>query len=646
MQRLSRSLTISDLTQNSKSIMDNYTFLEKINDPQDLKDLSREDIARLSQEIRDFLIKNVSECGGHLASNLGVVELTLALHRVFDTPNDKIVWDVGHQSYVHKMVTGRRESFSTLRTPGGLSGFTKRTESEYDPFGAGHSSTSISAALGIAEAEQLSGSDSYTVAVVGDGAFTGGMIYEALNNCDRTKGIKLIIVLNENEMSISKNIGSVAKSLSKIRNNPRYFRTKAATRSLLVKIPLAGKYIVSFLTRAKKAIKNILYGSNYFENLGLYYIGPVDGHDIGELEDMLSEARRCDQSVVVHVKTQKGRGYAPAEERPDKFHSLAPKVSDPAGGFSKVFGETVRDIAQNDPRICAITAAMGRGTGLNDFEKQFPERFFDVGIAEEHAVTFAAGLSAGGMLPICAIYSTFLQRSYDNILHDTALQSLPVVFAIDRAGLNPLDGATHHGIFDVAFMSSVPDMQIFTPATYECLERIIRYAVTLSKPVAIRYPNAIEDPMVKAAFYGEEVPQDISVRSFALNENARTVIITHGRMASTALEACALLAEEGISVSVLLCEYIKPYDSLADEIASMLHDNVENLVFLEEEIMSGGFGMNLSFALQRNGLLQGTKHEIVAVDDNFAIPDSEQNVWESAGVDTDSVCNRIREMLQ
>lgn len=623
-----------------------YDHLEKINSPQDLKSLDREETAALSQEIRDFLIENVSECGGHLASNLGVVELTLALHRVFDTPHDKIIWDVGHQSYVHKIVTGRREEFSTLRTPGGLSGFTKRSESEYDPFGAGHSSTSISAALGIAEADHLNGSDAYTVAVVGDGAFTGGMIHEALNNCDRTKGIKLIIVLNENEMSISKNIGSIAQSLSKIRNSTGYFRTKAATRNFLGKIPYAGKFIVSFLTKAKKALKNILYGSNYFENLGLYYIGPVDGHDLGRLEDMLSEARKYDHSVVVHVKTQKGRGYAPAEERPDKFHSVSPKDSEPAGGFSKVFGETLCNIAKEDPKICAITAAMGRGTGLAEFEKQYPNRFFDVGIAEEHAVTFAAGMSAGGMLPVCAVYSTFLQRAYDNIIHDAALQKLPVVFAIDRAGLNASDGATHHGIFDVAFMSSIPEMKIYTPATYEALERILRHAVTLSEPVAIRYPNALEDPVVKLAFYNDEPADDIRVRSFSPIESPKTVIITHGRMASTALEALAMLAEEDIEISILLCEYIKPYDHLAQEIANLLPYSVRNIVYLEEEILSGGFGMNLSYELRKFYRFESLKHEIIAVDDNFALTDKDRDVWQAAEVDADSVAFKIRNMLE
>ncbi len=622
-----------------------YTFLDQVNSPEDLREFDRESTEVLAGEIRDFLIDNVSECGGHLASNLGVVELSLALHRVFDTPRDKIVWDVGHQSYVHKIITGRKAEFDTLRKPGGLSGFTKRTESEYDPFGAGHSSTSISAALGIAEAEHLKGGDAYTVAVVGDGAFTGGMIHEALNNCDRTEGIRLIIVLNENEMSISKNIGSMAKSLSKLRNRPGYFKTKAATRSFLNKIPFAGKYIVKFAVKIKKAIKNILYGSNYFENLGLYYIGPIDGHDIGALEDMLSEAKKYDQSVIVHIKTQKGKGYAPAEERPDQFHALAPKDAEPAGGFSQAFGKAIVDAAEKNDKVCAITAAMGRGTGLTDFEKAYSERFYDVGIAEEHAVTFAAGLASGGALPVCAIYSTFLQRSYDNILHDVALQDLPVVFAVDRAGLNPSDGATHHGIFDVAFLSTVPDMTIFTPATYECLERTLNCAVSLGKPAAVRYPNAVEDEIVKAAFYPDGAPSDISVRSFGVTDRTENVIITHGRMATVAIEAVSMLADDGIDAAVLLCEFIKPYDALADLVSESLPYTVKNIIFLEEEILSGGFGMNLAEEMRVRHIQPRAVKKIMAVNDSFVIPESGQTVWHAAGVDPKSVYETMFEMV-
>lgn len=621
-------------------INNEYKYLSDIKTPADLKQLDSDSVLELAEEIRDCLVNNVSESGGHLASNLGVVELTLALHRVFDTPVDKIVWDVGHQSYVHKMLTGRFDEFDTLRTPGGLSGFTKISESEYDAFGAGHSSTSISAALGLAEASHLLGKDSYSVAVVGDGAFTGGMIYEALNNCDRTEGIKLIIVLNENEMSISKNIGSVAKSLSKIRNRAGYFKTKAVTRGVLNKIPLIGKPLVSLLIKIKKAIKNILYGSNYFENLGLYYIGPVDGHDMNALEATLTEARKYEQSVVVHVKTQKGRGFAPAEERPDKYHSVAAKDAEQAGGFSKVFGDTIVECAKEDKSICAITAAMGRGTGLGLFEKEYPDRFFDVGIAEEHAVTFAAGLAVGDIKPVCAIYSTFLQRAYDNIIHDVALQNLPVIFAVDRAGLNVADGATHHGIFDVSFLSAIPNMTIFTPSTYESLERAIKNSLKMNSPVAIRYPNAVEDEMVKAAFYSDKSDKS-PVRAFGVNETTENIIITHGRMATVALDAMAMLQEEGIRAGILLCEFIKPYDKLTLMLSEKLPEYAKNIIFLEEEIMSGGFGMNLSSEMKRQGIGYRSRHKIIAVDDDFVIPQKGETVWQAAGVDAATVSEII-----
>ena len=621
-------------------INNEYKYLSDIKSPADLKQLDSDSVLELAEEIRDCLVNNVSESGGHLASNLGVVELTLALHRVFDTPGDKIVWDVGHQSYVHKMLTGRFDEFDTLRTPGGLSGFTKISESEYDAFGAGHSSTSISAALGLAEASHLLGKDSYSVAVVGDGAFTGGMIYEALNNCDRTQGIKLIIVLNENEMSISKNIGSVAKSLSKIRNRAGYFKTKAVTRGVLNKIPLIGKPLVSLLIKIKKAIKNILYGSNYFENLGLYYIGPVDGHDMNALEATLTEARKYEQSVVVHVKTQKGRGFAPAEERPDKYHSVSAKDAEQAGGFSKIFGDTIVECAREDKSICAITAAMGRGTGLGLFEKEYPDRFFDVGIAEEHAVTFAAGLAVGDIKPVCAIYSTFLQRAYDNIIHDVALQNLPVIFAVDRAGLNVADGATHHGIFDVSFLSAIPNMTIFTPSTYESLERAIKNSLKMNSPVAIRYPNAVEDEMVKAAFYSDKSDKS-PVRAFGVNETTENIIITHGRMATVALDAMAMLQEEGIRAGILLCEFIKPYDKLALMLSEKLPEYAKNIIFLEEEIMSGGFGMNLSSEMKRQGIGYRSRHKIIAVDDDFVIPQKGETVWQAAGVDAATVSEII-----
>lgn len=628
-------------------------ILDGIDKPDDLKSLSDTELDTLAGEIREKLVNIITPedgClgrGGHLASNLGVVELTIALHRVFDSPHDHIIWDVGHQSYVHKLLTGRKDRFDTLRTPGGLSGFTKRSESEHDPFGAGHSSTALSAALGIAKAESLRGTGGYTVAVIGDGAFTGGMVQEALNNCENTKGLRLIIIINENEMSISRNIGSFAKSISKIRMRASYFRTKAATRHFLSRLPLIGKPMVSFITKVKKGLKDLLYGSNYFENLGLYYLGPIDGNDRNAVETMLREAKKFDESVVLHVKTKKGKGYEPAEKNPGVYHSVAPRGAVPGGGFSKVFGNAIVREATADGKICAITAAMSSGTGLDTFRKLFPERFFDVGIAEEHAVTFAAGLAAGGMKPVAAIYSTFIQRAYDNILHDVALQSLPVVLCIDRAGLSVGDGATHHGIFDVSFLSAIPGITIYTPATYAGLETSLRTALALGAPAAVRYPNAVEDDRVKRRFYAEGIPDAPRVRyDLSATDTPRAVIAVHGRMASEAIEISDALAARGIGCGILLCEYIKPYEQLAGEIEKMLPECTELFVCLEEEIRSGGFGMNLCDVLERRGAFEKMKKLIIATDDTFAVPDTGQTVYEAAGVDTASAIAKISEALK
>ena len=629
-------------------------ILDGIGKPEDLRSLSDAELDTLAGEIREKLVNIITSedgClgrGGHLASNLGVVELTIALHRVFDSPHDYIIWDVGHQSYVHKLLTGRKDRFDTLRMPGGLSGFTKRSESEHDPFGAGHSSTALSAALGIAKAESLRGTGGYTVAVIGDGAFTGGMVQEALNNCENTKGLRLIIIINENEMSITRNIGSFAKSISKIRMRASYFRTKAATRHFLSSLPLIGKPMVGFITKVKKGLKDLLYGSNYFENLGLYYLGPIDGNDRNAVETMLREAKKFDESVVLHVKTKKGKGYEPAEKNPGVYHSVAPRGAVPGGGFSKVFGNAIVREATADGKICAITAAMSSGTGLDTFRKLFPERFFDVGIAEEHAVTFAAGLAAGGMKPVAAIYSTFIQRAYDNILHDVALQSLPVVLCIDRAGLSVGDGATHHGIFDVSFLSAIPGITIYTPATYAGLEMSLRTALALGAPAAVRYPNAVEDDRVKRRFYAEDTPDDVPGVRYDLSatDAPRAVIAVHGRMASEAIEISDALAARGIGCGILLCEYIKPYEQLAGEIEKMLPECTELFVCLEEEIRSGGFGMNLCDVLERRGAFEKMKKLIIATDDTFAVPDAGQTVYEAAGVDTASAIAKISEALK
>lgn len=622
-------------------------YLDRINSPEDVKKLSAAEAAELAEEIRGELVRVTSKNGGHLASNLGVVELTLGIHRVFDAPDDHIIFDVGHQSYVHKMLTGRYERIDTLRQSGGLCGFTKRSESEYDCFGAGHSSTSISAALGFAISDKLSGSDAYTVAVVGDGAFTGGMIHEALNNC--RKDLNMIIVMNENEMSISKNIGRFAANLAKLRNTSGYFKTKKATGDFLKKIPFVGKYLFRFLLAVKKSLKNLLYGSNYFESMGLTYLGPIDGNDITAVENLLREAKKLGESVLVHIKTKKGKGYAPAESSPEYYHGMKPEdcAKNDGRSFSSVMGEELCALAERDSRICAITAAMCDGTGLSEFRGRYGERFFDVGIAEEHALTFSAGLAANGYKPVTAIYSTFLQRGYDNILHDIALQDLPCIICIDRAGLNGGDGATHHGIFDVAFLSHIPNIRIYTPATYGALSAAVRDAYARQAPCAIRYPSGCECESVVSAFYptGEyQVPS--AVRDFGENDAPDVVLIAHGRIASDALAAKAELFASGISLGIILLEVIKPYGECAEKVRQLLPKGVKRIVFLEEEIRNGGMGACLADTMFRAGMLDGTDYRIIATDDSFVDRvEKGQSIYEAAGVDCASIVKTVKEFI-
>ena len=621
-----------------------YPHLSQINSPDDLKAMSAEELPVLAEEIRSCLVERVRENGGHLASNLGAVELSLAIHRVFSTPHDHVIFDVGHQSYVHKLITGRKGRFDTLRQGGGISGFPKRSESEHDCFGTGHSSTSLSAALGFAQADRINGSDAYTVCVFGDGAYTGGMIHEALNNCRRD--LRLIIILNENEMSISKNIGRFAKELSHIRTSKGYFRTKHATASALRHIPLIGKPIFRLLLRIKMALKAALYGSNYFENLGLYYLGPVNGNDENAVELLLRQAKESRQSCIIHLKTKKGKGYAPAEETPTIYHGMSPaSKSKPSGiSFSDTMGETLTEMAAEDPSICAITAAMAEGTGLTRFRETHPTRFFDVGIAEEHAVTFAAGLAANGCRPVVALYSTFLQRAYDNLIHDVALQKLPVVFCVDRAGLNAADGATHHGIFDVAFLSQIPDMKIYTPITNASLKVALQTAMKSDTPVAIRYPNGYEDQTIIDAFYGAEVPVDIRVRSsFSKGQAPDTVIVTHGRITAEALKACEVLKNEGISAGVLLLEQLKPYDAVAAEVAEYLPTGEGVVLFLEEEVFAGGMGMMLSESLSDYDVMKNKRVKFIALNESFGIQDKHESIFASFGMDAESIVNKIKE---
>ena len=619
-------------------------YLPDIHTPADLRALPAEAIPALCEEIRETLVETVTQNGGHLASNLGAVELSVAMHRVFDCPRDHFIFDVGHQSYVHKLLTGRYESFSTIRKGGGLSGFTKRSESEYDCFGAGHSSTSLSAALGFAQGDRMSGSDAFTLAVIGDGAFTGGMVHEALNNI--TPGLRLIIILNENEMSISKNIGRFATHMAKLRRKSGYFKTKKGISRFLKRIPLIGNALFCAARDTKKAFKNALYGSNYFEDLGLYYLGPADGNDYEAVEALLTEAKKQGDNVVIHLKTRKGKGYAPAEAEPGRYHGMPPAGTVAKENFSHRLGEILIRESAKDDRICAITAAMSEGTGLEFFREACPHRFFDVGIAEEHALTFAAGLAANGYKPVTAIYSSFLQRSYDQIIHDVALQNLPVLTCIDRAGLNAGDGPTHHGIFDVSFLSAIPQVKIYTPITFAGLEVSVKKALAEGVPAAIRYPNGGEDDLLKATFYPDGEPTDVGVRESNPANPAipDAVIVTHGRITREALAARERLATEGILVGILLCEYIKPYEALAEEITARLPAGVP-VLFVEEEIRAGGFGMMLTDALRRNGGLAGHPNAVLAIANGFVTQGKNETILRTAGVDAEAMVKELKTLL-
>ena len=622
-------------------------YLSKISSPEDFKALPKEELEPLAAEIRRELVRVVTSNGGHLASNLGVVELTMAIHRVFDSPKDHIIFDVGHQSYVHKMLTGRYAQIDSIRQNGGISGFPKMSESEHDAFGAGHSSTSLSAALGFATADRLNGSEAYTVAIVGDGAYTGGMIHEALNNCRRD--LRLIIILNENEMSISKNIGRFASNLSRLRASSGYNKTKRATGIFLKKIPLIGRFLFECVKRIKMFFKNALYGSNYFESMGITYLGPVDGNDYGAMEKLLSQAKKYNESVLIHVKTKKGKGYEPAEQSPASYHSMHPinSVSHEQSSFSSVMGRALTEMGKEEKDICAITAAMSDGTGLEGWRAAYPDRFFDVGIAEEHALTFAAGLAANGKRPLAAIYSTFLQRAYDQIIHDVALQRLPVMIMIDRAGLNAKDGATHHGIFDVAFLSHIPDMTIYTPITYNGLVASMKAGYAKATPCAIRYPSGAEDKRVIEKFYSHGGFDEIGLkRDFEESDAPSALIVTHGRVVLEAIKAQERLAGEGIKVGIVLLEMLKPYDLSADLVYNCIPKSAKALLFLEEEIRSGGAGMNLVDKLTHR-LQQGNlKYSILAVDDDFVARSEEgRSIYETARIDATSIVQKIKEMI-
>lgn len=614
-------------------------YLPYINSPADVKKLREEELPCLAQEVRSELIFTVSKNGGHLASNLGVVELTIALHRVFDSPEDKIVWDVSHQSYTHKLFTGRKEKFETLRKPGGLAGFTRRGESEHDIMSGGHSSVALSAAYGIAAANKIEGNNNYVVAVVGDGAFTGGMVYEALNNAGRAgHGTKLIVVLNDNAMSISPNVGSLARYFAQMKATPRYVKFKSKTESALNHIPVVGKPLVKGIYNTKTFIKNIVYNSTMFEDLGFRYMGPVDGHNISQLISALEGAKEADYPVVLHINTLKGKGYEFAEKAPDAFHGISafnldsgePVFAQPS--FSDAFGKFMVEAAKDDDRICAITAAMSLGCGLEEFKEKYPDRFFDVGIAEQHAVTFAAGLSSGGMLPVFAVYSSFLQRAYDQIIHDCALQGLKIVFAIDRAGFVGADGQSHHGVFDAAFINTIPDITVFAPATFEELRTDMHKALyECDGPVAVRYPRGVNIEL-PADFVSDGA--DYAVYG---DRTADIAIVTYGRCFGEACKAQKELKNIGLNTFIVKINTIKPVNNNAvKEVLSC-----KNVFFFEEGQRFGGIGETYGdklFKFSYRGIYRN-----IAVEGEFPGQDSVDGLMKHYFLDAEGMVRKISE---
>ncbi len=606
--------------------MTKYPYIDRAEDNSALKNMKSSELPLLCSEIREFLVENVTETGGHIASNLGVVELTVALHRAFDFKSDHLIFDVGHQSYTHKILTGRRKDFPSLRKRGGLSGFTKRSESEYDCFGAGHSSTSVSAAIGFAEADRMSGSDAYTVAVLGDGAFTGGMVHEALNNC--RKDLRLIIILNENEMSISKNTGAFASLIARIRASKSYYRTKRRTAKIIKRVPLIGRGLFNLIKKAKQGIKNKIFKSNYFEDLGLYYLGPADGNDCTKVERLLNEAKNAEQSTVIHLRTVKGKGYAPAENDPGAFHSISPRGTVKEKNFSSEMADILVELANKDNTVCAVTAAMPSGTGLSAFEKAHKDRFFDVGIAEEHALTFCAGLAANGFKPYFAVYSSFLQRGYDNLIHDIALQDLPVRIMVDRAGISEGDGATHHGIFDVPFLMQIPNMTVYAPSSFSSLGRIMQGTLSLNGPVAIRYSNCSDS---KEAHTFTEASESV-LKNYS-NE-PEYVIITYGKIVTEAIRASELLKERGISCGIIIVERLKPCDDIARAVSAQIGKGTKKVLFLEEGIKNGGAGMVF---VQKLSLPQDCEYIHLAIDDVFDTPKATGNIYADFGIGAEDV---------
>ena len=613
-------------------------MLEKINGPKDIKALSWEELDVLGQEIRQFLIEKISATGGHLASNLGVVELTMAIYRTFDLPEDKVIWDVGHQAYTHKILSGRKD-FDDLRQFGGISGFPKRAESPCDSFNTGHSSTSISAGLGMALGRDLRGEDYHVISIIGDGALTGGMAYEALNNAARINK-NFIIILNDNNMSISENVGGISKYLSGIRTGAGYNDLKRQITDLLEKIPVAGPRMIRRISMIKQGLKQLLIPGMLFEDMGITYLGPVDGHDVKQLSRVLNEAKRLDHAVLVHVLTKKGKGYAPAEKNPSAFHGVnpfdistgKPKKAKTAPSYTDVFSKKLVELAGRDKRIVAITAAMPDGTGLTRFKNEFPDRFFDVGIAEQHAVTSAAGMAAAGMRPVVAVYSSFLQRGFDQILHDVCIQNFPVVFAVDRAGLVGSDGETHQGIFDLSYLTCIPNMAVLAPKNRWELEKELEFAFQYPGPIAIRYPRGEGYQGLKEY----QAPVEFR-RGELISEGEGIALLAVGSMVSTAEHIRDKLKEEGYDLTLANGRFIKPIDvKLVDRLAAT-HDCI---VTLEENVLQGGFGLQVTSYVHKH--YPDVRVLNIALPDAYVEHGNVSLLREALGIDSDSIIRRMR----
>ena len=590
-------------------------LLENITGAEDVRKLSLKEQKILAKEVRRFIIEKMSDNGGHLASNLGVVELTIALFHTLNLPKDKIVWDVGHQCYTHKILSGRRDDFALLRKFKGISGFPKREESPYDSFNTGHSSTSISAALGIAEGRDILGEDYTVLAVIGDGALTGGMAYEALNNASKMKK-NFIIILNDNEMSIAKNVGGMSTYLNGIRSHKGYTRFKENLASGLGKIPLVGNHLVERLKNTKNSIKQLLVPGMLFENMGLTYLGPVDGHNLHALEQVIHEAKRIDHAVLVHVVTKKGKGYVPAEQNPSAFHGVGPfhiatgksKKESSEKSYTDIFAESLIKEGKEDSKIVAITAAMPDGTGLDKFEKLFPKRFFDVGIAEAHAVTSAAGLASAGLKPVFAVYSSFLQRAYDQLVHDVCLQKLPVVFAIDRAGLVGADGETHQGIFDISYLRSIPNMTVMAPKNAKELAEMLHFALRFQGPIAIRYPRGT----AYQGFSEKQEPIEYGKAEILIEEPGEIALLALGSMVSTGEHIVEKMAKKGVKLSLVNARFAKPIDT--DILDSLSEKGYRKILTLEEGVRSGGYGEAVLSYMEAH-------HKEIVVE-NITLPDA------------------------